>query len=247
MVGVSDEIEKQQFMESFAELRPDIFYASDDAVETPEDQFGPGKVRTSMYAQIPMNCTGPKCVYASVCPLVKSDNAPIGSKCPIEAGIVVEFTNGYIQQFGVSEDDMVELSMIRDLVDLEVQYMRSVKILAQEHFIVENPVGVDHEGNVVVSKDLHKAIDYEDKIMKRKHKILDAFNATREAKRKVGLAERDPSQMISDLVDGVREFRAQRDSMVLEAMGREYTSEEGDGTLDEVSMHDPYIVDSMKE
>jgi flagellar L-ring protein precursor FlgH len=45
-----------------------------------------------------------------------------------------------IIRFGgiVNPNNLVEVSMVRDLVDQEVQYLRKTKLLAKEHFIQEN-------------------------------------------------------------------------------------------------------------
>jgi len=46
-----------------------------------------------------------------------------------------------MHQLDVSPDNLVEVSMVRDLVDQEVQYIRKTKLLAKEHFIQENVIG----------------------------------------------------------------------------------------------------------
>jgi hypothetical protein len=166
-----------------------------------------------------MQCEGQHCPYAAVCPLQKAGDAPVGYSCPIEGAIVVEFATNYQREFGVDENSLTEVSMIRDLVDLEVQYMRSKKILAQEHFIQENPVGIDADGNVIVRKELHQAVDYDDKILRRKEKILNAFLATREARTKAGQGIADPSQQIANLMDTVRDAQSEKDRLLLEKMG----------------------------
>jgi hypothetical protein len=217
---------KDDFLDTFADLRPDLFFPGDWSPEKKnrvEAEMRPRKVRTAMYSQIPMQCDGPHCPYAAVCPLMKTGDAPIGYSCPIEGAIVIEFAHNYQREFGVDENNLVEMSMVRDLVDLEVQFMRSKKILAQEHFIQENPVGVDPDGNVVVRKELHQAVEYDDKLLRRKEKILNAFLATREARTKAGQGVADASQQIANLLDSVRDHAAEKDRLVLEKMGVQVT------------------------
>lgn len=159
------------------------------------------------------------CPYAAVCPLLAENNAPIGHKCPIEMGIVIEFGNNLMREFGVDPTNLVEVSMVRDLVDFEVQYMRAMKILAQEHFISEVPVGVDANGEVIVGKQLHQAVEYEEKILKRKERLLNAFLATREARTKAGQGQLDASVQVANLLDTVREHKARADKLALEKLG----------------------------
>lgn len=238
-VEVSD---KDEFLKGVAQLRPDLFFSPDTPEESKksiEKEMRPSRVKTSMYSQIPMVCKGSDCVYAKTCPLLKEGNAPVGYGCPIEAGIVIEFANSYARELGVDPDNLIEMSMIRDLVDFEVQYMRAVKLLAQEHFIVENPVGVDANGDVIISKSLHQAIEYEDKILRRKHKMLDTFAATREAKNKAGSGTKDMSQVVSGLLDAVNDYRVKKDAVVIDAIAR--NREENLDTLD------PYIMADKKD
>lgn len=222
---MSEEIEpadKTQYLEAFADLRPDLFFPQD---WTPEqkgratEEMSSRKTRTAMYSSIPMQCDGPACPYAAVCPLLADNNAPIGHKCPIEMGIVIEFGNNLMREFGVDPTNLVEVSMVRDLVDFEVQYMRAMKILAQEHFISEVPVGVDANGEVIVGKQLHQAVEYEEKILKRKERLLNAFLATREARTKAGQGQLDASVQVANLLDTVREHKARADRIALEKLG----------------------------
>ena len=221
---MSNEIEKskQNFLDSFADLRPDIFFPAEwgDARRNEVNvEIGSRKVKTAMFASIPMVCQAEHCPYAVMCPLLKAGNAPKGYSCPIEMAIVSTFGSDYMQELGVDPGNLVEVSMIRDLVDFEIQYMRATKILAQEHFITENPVGTDVDGNVVLRKELHQAIEYEDKILRRKEKVLNALLATRESRTKAGQGSLDPSQQVANLMDSVKEHMQKKDNLLLERLG----------------------------
>lgn len=214
--------EKTNFLQAFADMRPDLFFPDNWSVEqrnAVKGEMSSGKVRTGMYAEIPMQCKGPSCPYARVCPLLARNEAPIGYKCPIEMGIVIEFANNYMREFGVDQNNLVEAGMVRDLVDFEVQYMRSKKILAQEHFIMDNPVGIDSDGNVVVQAQLHPAVEMDEKILKRKERLLNAFLATREARNKAGQGVLDASTQLANLMDAVRDYNTKSERLVLEKLG----------------------------
>jgi len=222
---MTDQIEiqdKHRYLEMFSDLRPDLFVPHDfspDQRDSIREEMAPKKTRTAMYSSIPMVCKGNECVYAAVCPLVAKNAAPYNSKCPIEAAIVIEFGNNLMKEFGVDPANLVEVSMVRDLVDFEVQYMRAVKLLAQEHFIQEVPVGVDAHGDVIVGKQLHQAVEYEEKILKRKERLLNAFLATREARTKAGQGQKDASVQIANLLDDIRTYKAEKDKLTLQKLG----------------------------
>jgi hypothetical protein len=103
------------------------------------------KTRTSMFSSIPMRCEAARCIFAETCPLHQQNLAPKGKACPIEMAMVSQFTGEYMEQLDVSPDNLVEVSMVRDLVDQEVQYLRKTKLLAKEHFIQENIIGIDKD------------------------------------------------------------------------------------------------------
>lgn len=192
--------EKEGFLHTFESLRPDLFFPegwTEEERSQVAEMVRPSKIKTSMFASIPMTCASRNCPVADTCPLMKINKAPHGSPCPIEMAAVQQFMGDYIEEMRVDPKSMTEVAMVRDLVDQEIQYIRKNKILAKEHFIQENPVGLDPQGNVIVSKQLHQAVDYEDRIHKRKREILKQMNATREAKSKIGQGNLDTAQSLA--------------------------------------------------
>lgn len=213
---------KDKFMKEFESLRPDLFFPEDwsnDDRQKAVDLIRPQKTRTSMFSSIPMNCEASKCVFASTCPLLKENLAPKGSPCPIEMSIVAQFTAEYMEQLDVIPENLVEVSMVRDLVDQEVQYIRKTKLLAKEHFIQENIVGVDDNGQPILKKELHLAVELEDKLHKRRKDLRNQLLATREAKAKIGQTQLDTAQAISDIVSKVQNIEIQREKLLKQKLG----------------------------
>lgn len=216
------EISKTEYLDEFADLRPDLFFPGDwspERVDRANESLTPRKVKTAMFSSIPMICRGAQCPHAAVCPLFATNTHPESYNCPIEMAVVATFSANYMKEFGVDASNLVEVSMVRDLVDFEVQYMRAMKTLSQEHFIIDNSVGVDSGGDVIIQKGLHPAVEYEDKILKRKEKVLNAFLATREARNKAGQGLLDPSQEIANLMDKIKDHRTEKDALTLEKLG----------------------------
>lgn len=217
-----ENVNKNKFMKEFESLRPDLFFPetwnSEDRDKAAE-LLRPQKTRTSMFSSIPMNCEAEKCVFASTCPLLKENLAPRGNPCPLEMSIVAQFTAEYMDQLDVHPDNLVEVSMVRDLVDQEVQYMRKTKLLAKEHFIQENVIGVDQEGQPIFKKELHLAVDLEDRLHKRRKDLRNQLLATREAKAKMGHSQIDSAQAISEIIDKVQSIELQREKLLKQKLG----------------------------
>lgn len=209
-------------MKQFESLRPDLFFPeswSDDEKKRAVELVRPQKTRTSMFSSIPMNCEATKCTFADTCPLLKENLAPKGNPCPIEMSIVAQFTAEYMEQLDVQSDNLVEVSMIRDLVDQEVQYIRKTKLLAKEHFIQENIIGIDHEGQPIMKKELHLAVELEDRLHKRRKDLRNQLLATREAKAKIGQTQLDTAQAISDIIHKVQNIEIEREKLIKKKLG----------------------------
>jgi hypothetical protein len=230
---------KNNFMKQFESLRPDLFFPdhwTDDQKEKAVDLIRPQKTRSAMFSSIPMNCEAEKCIFASTCPLMKENLAPKNKPCPIEMSMVAQFTSEYLEQLDVNPNNLVEVSMVRDLVDQEVQYLRKTKLLAKEHFIQENIIGIDRDGQPILKKELHLAVELEDKLHKRRKDLRNQLLATREAKAKVGQVQLDTAQAISDIIGRVQAVESQREKLLRKKLG---TSELDDYIIDSEVVPEP--------
>lgn len=222
MSNIEKSEDKNSFMKNFESLRPDLFFPETWTEEDKEkaiDLVRPQKTRNSMFSSIPMNCESERCIFASTCPLLKENLAPRNNPCPIEMSMVSQFTNEYMQQLDVNPNNLVEVSMVRDLVDQEIQYMRKTKLLAKEHFIQENVIGVDQDGQPILKKELHLAVELEDKLHKRRKDLRNQLLATREARAKVGQVQLDTAQAISEIIDKVQSIENQREKLLKQKLG----------------------------
>jgi hypothetical protein len=213
---------KEEFLQAFEKNYQDEFLPADwDDSKKKRVAFHTtsNKVKTSMFTSIPMSCTSSKCPFASTCPLEKEKIAPINMPCPIELSIVRNFMADYIDQLDVDPGNLVELSMIRDLVDQEVQYIRKTKLLSKESFIQENIVGLDSDGDPVLRKELHLAVELEDRLHKRRQQLFKQLLATREAKAKAGMAQLDSAQVVANLMTSFKELQYQKDELLKERLG----------------------------
>jgi hypothetical protein len=214
--------DKKKFLQDFESLRPDLFFPENWTEEEKGkavDLVRPQKTRTSMFSSIPMTCEAQKCIFADTCPLLRQNLAPKGNPCPIEMSMVSQFTMEYMEQLDVHAENLVEVSMIRDLVDQEVQYLRKTKLLAKEHFVQENVIGVDDQGVPILKKELHLAVELEDKLHKRRKDLRNQLLATREAKAKAGQMQIDSAQAISDILYKVQSIQIEKDKVLKQKLG----------------------------
>jgi hypothetical protein len=214
--------DKMSFMKEFESIRPDLFFPehwTNDQVDKAVELIKPQKTRSTMFSSIPMNCEAEKCLFASTCPLFKENLAPKGKPCPIEMAMVAQFTAEYLEQLEVNPNNLIEVSMVRDLVDQEVQYLRKTKLLAKEHFVQENIIGIDSDGNPIMKKELHLAVELEDKLHKRRKDLRNQLLATREAKAKVGQVQLDTAQAISEIIGKVQSIETQREKLIRQKLG----------------------------
>lgn len=221
-MGEIEKVEKDSFLEKFESLRPDLFFPehwTNEDREKAVELVRPQRTRNAMFSSIPMTCEAEKCVFSDTCPLMKESLAPKKKPCPLEMAIVSQFTSEYMEQLDVHPDNLVEVSMIRDLVDQEVQYMRKTKLLAKEHFIQENVIGVDQDGQPILKKELHLAVDLEDRLHKRRKDLRNQLVATREAKAKMGQSQIDSAQAISEIIGRVQEIETQREKLLRQKLG----------------------------
>lgn len=177
------------------------------------------KIKTGAFTSIPMICKGPQCPFKDTCPYFQDGTAPIGSPCPLELGMVRTFMADYIDRLEIDLDNWVELSQVRSLVDQEVQMIRKSKYLAKEDFIQENVVGIDSDGDAVFKKEMHLAVDWEDRILKRQAQLYKQLLATREAKVKAGAAQIDSAQSLSGLMNNLRKFEEQKEVEIKQRLG----------------------------
>lgn len=219
-----EEDPKALFMKQIESLRPDLFFpdtwTSEERAQATEIVRS-DKVKTNMFAAIPMICRGSKCPVARTCPLYAQNIHPIGGVCPIEMAMVQQFFHDYVEELNVDVTRLVEVSMIRDLVDQEIQYMRKTNVLANEDFIQDNIVGITPDGKPLIRKELHQAVEMEDKIHRRKEKLRNQLLATREARAKVGQGVADTAQVMSSLLEKADEINRAREDAIRKRMGRD--------------------------
>lgn len=158
-----------------------------------------------LYAAIPMMCKGDRCPYASVCPLLDGGMDPTGSRCPLEIGLIMKRYEEYKQEFSIDEGNIVDMGLVKDLVDYDVQLFRAEnRIAMQGDFIEDVVVTVTEGGQEITAPQISKAAEYKEKIMTKKHKVLQLMHSTRSDKAGDKLTlTLDPSSYAAQLMSQV--------------------------------------------
>ena len=228
--------DKGKWAEEFKGLRPDLFFPESWSQEEKEqvlEEIRPARMRNTMFSSIPMQCQAKACPFANTCPLMKIHKAPKGYPCPLEMEIIHQFTIELMEEWQVDSGNLIEVAMIRDLVDQEVQYIRKAKVLGNEHFIKENVVGVNEKtGEPIMVEGLHAAVDFEDRIHKRRRDIRKEMLMSREARVKVAQGEVDTSKIMSKLLEQAKEVADAKEVAVRKKLGMS-------------DLHDQYIEDDI--
>lgn len=213
--------EKADFINSFKELQDGLVPVewSGERQERVNELLADRRLNTARVATIPMICRGSACPSAGVCPLYQEGLHPLGMSCPIEMKIVVNMMLSLIEELEIDSSSMNEVGMVRDLVDQEIQQLRKQSLLAQNDIIQENVIGIDEQGEPILKKELHLAVEWEDRIHKRKAVILKQLVATREAKIKAGSTVLDQAANMAKILGEYQRISSANDEKLLNKAG----------------------------
>lgn len=160
------------------------------------------QVKHGLYAAIPMVCRGDKCVYKETCPLLAQDLAPINERCPLEISHILTKFQKYTEELQIDQDNIVDMTLVKDLIDLDVQIARADNKLAIDgDFIQMVTIAVSEDGDEIQNPAIHKAVEYKDKLLKKRHDVLQLLHSTRKDKAGDKLTiQLDPSTYAAQLM-----------------------------------------------
>ncbi len=157
-----------------------------------------------LYAVAPLQCFGcDNCPFISACPLVthtidgidKGDPShyPIGLACVLESHYMAQTIADYTMHLEVDPSNPVERAIVDELAVIDLLKNRALLIIShgdsnnQGRDLMktdESVTGVGPGGVLLTSKTskLHPALEYVDKLERRREKWLDRLMETRKAK-----------------------------------------------------------------
>lgn len=134
-------------------------------------------------ASMVMTCHA-ECPYKEICILKRETLAPYGHPCPIEKKIVYQLESDVMQSLDIEANNPIEMELLWDLIDMKLLDMRASAALKDGKLLqkVESKVGQ----NTMSKDELSPLIEAKLDLKKLKHSVIDAFVATRRAKKKYG-------------------------------------------------------------
>lgn len=142
-----------------------------------------------MFASIPIICRGPDCAYKDVC-LVSVAQRTVGTRCPMEIAAILSRYEQWCAHFEIdtSQDtidpkDLVDATLIKDLVNIEVQMMRAEnKVALNGDFMADTLLDIDKKCNPYFGKIVSPEVEFLMGLQDKKIKILNQLNSTRKDK-----------------------------------------------------------------
>lgn len=159
------------------------------------------KLKHGMFAGIPIICKGVSCPYAKVCSLPEK-HREIGDRCPVEIGAIIARFEAWCNHFGIecsgdyiNDEDLVDATLIRDLVDNEIQTLRAENRVAMNaDFIAETISTIDNKGRAYYEETVSPESEFKLQLLDKRYKILQLLNSTRKDKAREQKIELNPSQ-----------------------------------------------------
>lgn len=211
-------IPKSETLESLIPTReqlPAEWKISERGMEAISAAVSMARTKHGLYASIPLLCKAEECPYAEVCPLISMDLAPKGERCPLEISRILKKYDDYTNELGIDreEGNVIDLTLVKDLIDLDIQIIRADNKMAIDgDFIQEIVVGISEAtGEAITSPAIHKAIEYKEKLLKKRHDVLQLLHSTRKDKAgdKLTVAI-DPSTYAAQLMQQAGEMRKRK-------------------------------------
>ncbi len=145
--------------------------------------------RHGMFASVPIICKGADCVYTDIC-MVSKRQRKIGRRCPMEIAAILARYDQWCEHFEISvvndvieAKDLVDATLIKDLVNMEIQMLRAEnKIALNGDFMADTLLDIDKKCQPYYGKIVSPETEFLLSLQDKKIKILNQLNSTRKDK-----------------------------------------------------------------
>ena len=142
-----------------------------------------------LFASVPIICKGPDCAYKDVC-MVSQAQRIVGQRCPMEIAAILSRYEQWCMHFEINTTDdmidpkdLVDATLIKDLVNIEVQILRAEnKIALNGDFMADTLLDIDKKCKPYFGKIVAPETEFLMTWQDKKIKILNQLNATRKDK-----------------------------------------------------------------
>lgn len=157
-----------------------------------------------LYKTLPMVCRAGDCFWASMCPTAP-DFMFEGLLCPLETREVFRTFVRYIQELEVEPEDHVDLSLIVDLVRIDLQLKRIDQQVQIEGMHVSHVAGVVQKTGEILREEIpHTLLTFQRGLRKDRSNIYKELLASREARKTIELKESRETKNFLDLISRVQ-------------------------------------------
>ena len=172
-----------------SELTAAIFGINNNTVK---EIVNAGKVfrnKHGMFASVPILCQDQDCKYKDVC-MIDPVNRQIGQRCPMEVAAILSRYEQWCAHFGINTNqdeldtkDLVDATLIKDLVVVEIQMLRAEnRIALSGDFMAQVLTDIDKKCNPYYGEEVSQETNFLFALQERKIKILNQLNSTRKDK-----------------------------------------------------------------
>lgn len=142
-----------------------------------------------MFMSTPIICRGADCAYKDVC-MVTPQQRIVGHRCPMEIAAILSRYEQWCAHFEIDTSqnminsaDLVDATLIKDLVNIEVQMMRAEnKVALNGDFMADTLLDIDKKCNPYFGKIVSPEMEFLMTLQDKKIKVLNQLNATRKDK-----------------------------------------------------------------
>ena len=142
-----------------------------------------------MFASVPIICRKDDCAYKDVC-MVDDSQRILGNRCPMEIAAILARYEQWCMHFEldmnqdvINPEDLVDATLIKDLVNIEVQMLRAEnKIALSGDIMSDTLLDIDKKCQPYYGKIVAPEVEFLMSLQDKKIKILNQLNATRKDK-----------------------------------------------------------------
>lgn len=141
------------------------------------------QTKHGLMAGVPIICKGTECPFKETCYLFSQDMDVPGERCPIEIATILERFDAYMIELDIEPDNTTDMSLLKNLVDIEIQLVRTDRKMASSADMVEQVIAAVGENGIPYYRpEINKAAEYKLKLLNEHSKILSYLHATRKDK-----------------------------------------------------------------
>lgn len=195
-------LKEQKTQEDLLKTVPSTWKMSSKGLDAVKKSVALYNTEFGLYASIPMICKGDECIYATMFPHLHEGLSESGERCPVEVAFILSKYDAYTKELEIEKEDAVDMSILRDIIDYDIQIMRAENKMANDgDFVKDVIVSVNENGAPIMQEQITKAAEYKDKIQTKRNKSLEMLNSTRKDKAGTKLSVvMDPSTYAKSLL-----------------------------------------------